>query len=218
MRKSLMLAAGVAVFLIKSASAQVVYNESWENSLDGWGIVNGANMTFGGFSTTTGVTEGNYSVILDSASGSGPSYGNQFASSASTALTLDLANASSVTLDVYTPGGDFGYFLQWDLTLNQQGTGGLGYQSVDNYNFQSTANGSESILTWTIPTSMQATLAANPTLATSVNLQIGGGYTSTSDAVYLDDFTITDVPEPSTMALCGLGMAGLVALRRRAAK
>jgi hypothetical protein len=211
-----MLAAGVAAFLLKNASAQVVYNESWENSLDGWGTVAGGNMTFGGFSTTTGVTEGSYSLVLDSASGSGPNYGNQFASAASTALTLDLANASSVTLDVYVPGGDFGYYLQWDLALNQQG--GLGYQSVDGYNYQASAIGSESVLTWTIPTSMQATLAANPTLATSVNLQIGGGFTSTSDAVYLDDFTITDVPEPSTMALCGLGMAGLVALRRRVAK
>jgi hypothetical protein len=65
---------------------------------------------------------------------------------------------------------------------------------------------------------MQATLAANPTLATSVNFQIGGGFTSSSDAVYLDDFTISQVPEPSTLSLCGLGLAaGAAFLRRRKA-
>jgi hypothetical protein len=213
MQKSLLLAAGAVAFLMQSAFGQVAYNESWENTSDGWSTI-GGNMISEGFSTTFGVTEGTYSLILGDASTatSGPNYAGQWGSTASTALTADLANATSVTLDVYVPSGDFGGFLQWDLALNG---GGLGYQSVDGYNYHESATiGSEAVLTWTIPTAMQATLAANPTLATSLNFQIGGGFTSAADAAYLDDLTIT-VPEPTTMALCGLGMAGLVALRRR---
>lgn len=214
MKISLFLVAGAAAFLVQSALGQVVYNESWENSLDGWGTT-GGNMTLGGFSSTLGVTEGAYSLILDGPSSGGPNYAAQLGSTASTALTADLANASSVTLDVYVPNGDFGYYLQWDLALNQNG--GLGYASVDSYSFQAVNIGSETQLTWTIPSAMRATLAANPTLGTSLNLQIGGGFTSPADAAYLDDLTITDAPEPTTMALCGLGMAGLALFRRRKA-
>ena len=208
----------VSMCLGLSAQAQtVLYNESWEDNNDGWGTVSGANMTLGGFSTTFGVTEGNYSLILDGPASGGPNYADQFASTASTALTAALANSSSVTLEVYVPAGDFGYYLQWDLALNQQG--GLGYASVDGYSYAQDATiGGETTLTWTIPASMQATLAANPTLATSVNFQIGGGFTSANDAVYLDDFTISQAPEPATLSLCGLGLAtGLTFLRRRKA-
>jgi hypothetical protein len=83
-----------------------LYNESWENSYDGWGVVSGANMSLGGFSTTLGVTEGSYSLILDGpatagSGGQGPNYADQFASSASTALTAALANASTVSLAMF---------------------------------------------------------------------------------------------------------------------
>ena len=216
--KTAALASIALAFALRNASAQfIAYNESWENSLDGWGTI-GGNMVINGFSTTNGVTEGSYSLALGDnaaaiAASTGPNYAGQIGSTASTALTLALANASSVTLDVYVPGGDFGYYLQWDLALNG---GGLGYQSVDSYSYsQSATIGGEKTLTWTIPTAMQATLAANPTIATSLNLQIGGGFSSGADAVYLDHLVITDTPEPGTMALFGLGALGLCKLARR---
>jgi hypothetical protein len=224
-KKIFPMAAGLSSIAValacQSASAQsVVYNESWENSSDGWGTI-GGNMVSGGFSATTGVTEGSYSLILDGpatagSGGGGPNYAGQWGSTASTALTADLANAISVTLNVYVPAGDFGYYLQWDLALNQ--SGGLGYQSVDGYSYsQSATIGGEKTLTWTIPSSMQATLAANPTLPTSLNFQIGGGFTSASDAVYLDQLEITDaaVPEPASIALLGMGAAALLKFARR---
>ena len=217
-----LLSIGMTAFLVQSAFAQtILYNESWENTQDGWGIVSGANMTLGGFSTTTGVTEGGYSLILDgpaaaNSSGNGPAYQAQLGSTASTQLTYALANASSITMNVYVPAGDFGYYLQWDLAIDQEGTGGLGYQSLDGYSYSQDANiGGEATLTWTVPNSFQATLAANPTLATSMVFQIGGGFTSASDAAYLDNLTITETPEPSTIALAGLGIAGWMAIRHR---
>ncbi|MGP8055124.1 MAG: PEP-CTERM sorting domain-containing protein, partial [Limisphaerales bacterium] len=213
---SLLFTGTLALAVVQSASAQ--YNESWENTVDGWGPI-GGNMVINGFSTTLGVTAGSYSLVLGDnaasiAASSGPNYAGQIGSTASTALTLDLANAASVTLDVYVPGGNFGYYLQWDLALNQNG--GLGYQSVDGYSYSQTANiGGEKTLTWTIPSAMQAILAANPTLPTSLNFQIGGGFSSANDAVYLDNLTITEVPEPTTLVLAGLGALGLLAIRRR---
>jgi hypothetical protein len=89
---------------------------------------------------------------------------------------------------------------------------------VDGYSYQSVTIGAETTLTWTIPTAMQATLAANPTLATSMTFQIGGGYSAGNETMYLDNLRIIDtVPEPSTIALIGLGAAGLLAIRRRKA-
>ena len=217
LNKIIVLSVGIASVLARNAAGQtVVYNESWENTLDGWGTI-GGNMTIGGFSSTLGVTEGSYSLILNGPGTTGPNYAGQIGSTASTALTLDLANASSVTLNVYVPPGNFGYYLQWDLALNQQG-GGLGYQSVDGYSYsQSATIGGEATLTWTIPAAIQTTLAANPTLPTSLNFQIGGGFTSASDAVYLDNLQITDnaVPEPGALALAGLGALAVLKFGRR---
>ncbi|HXR04820.1 MAG TPA: PEP-CTERM sorting domain-containing protein [Verrucomicrobiae bacterium] len=198
------LALGIAVSALQTATAQTILVNSWENSVEGWGTLE-ANWTSGGFSTTTGVTQGSYSWILNAAGS--PDYGAALGGTASTALTADLANAASVSVDVYATG--FSY-MQWDLTLNG---GGLGYQSTDGYTYsQSPVIGTESTLTFTIPSSFRATLAANPTIATSLNFQIGGGNPGT---VYLDNLVVTEVPEPASLALMGLGAVGLVLFRRR---
>ena len=210
MKKTLLSSSiGVAIFLAQNASAQSTLVNSWENSSEGWGMIS-TNWTSGGYSTTTGVTQGTYSWTLNA--GVSPDYGGAFGGTASTALTALLANAASVSVNVYATG--FSY-MQWDLTLNQQGTGGLGYQSTDGYTYsQSPVIGSESTLTFSIPGSFRTTLAANPTLATSLNFQIGGGNGGT---VFLDNLRITSVPEPTTLVLAGLGAIGWLAIRRRKA-
>ena len=216
MKHPLVVLLGASAFLVQSLSAQSVTNviNSWENSSEGWGT-DGANWSSGGFSTTTGVTQGTYSWILNAAGS--PGYGFAIGSTASTAITVDLANATAVKIDVLATG--FSY-QQWDLTLNSSAfTVPLGgsYQSADGYSFpQSPVIGTETTLTWTIPASMQAILAANPTMTTSLNFQIGGGNAGT---MYIDNLRIIDpatpAPEPATFAMMGAGVAGLLAFRRR---
>jgi hypothetical protein len=210
MKKALLfLTAGIASFLVQNASAQSVLANSWENSVEGWGSVEPTLWTSSGFSTTTGVTQGTYSWIL-TASG-GPDYGTAIGGTASTTLTAELANASSVSVNVLATG--FSY-MQWSLALNG---GGLGFTSVDGYSYsQSPTIGTESTLTWTISSALRTTLAANLTTPTSLNFLIGGGNPGT---IYMDNLTITElaVPEPTTLAIAGLGAVGLLAVRRRKA-
>jgi len=214
MKKHLAVLMGAGVLLIQSASAQTVnVIDSWENSTEGWGT-DGTIWTSGGFSTTTGVTLGTYSWILNASAS--PGYAFAFGGTATTAITADLANATAVQIDVLATG--FSY-QQWDLDLNSGAfTVALGgsYQSTDAYSFpQSPVIGTESTLTWTITPAMQALLAANPTATTSLNFQIGGGNAGT---MYLDNLRIVEaVPEPSVFALIGLGATGLLAMRRRKA-
>lgn len=206
--KNSLLALGMVCLSVQFAQAQSTLINSWENSVEGWGTLQ-ANWTSGGFSSTNGVTAGSYSWVLNAAAS--PDYGAALGGSASTSITELLASAApvvNVSVDVYATGFSF---LQWDLTLNQDG--GLGYASTDGYKYtQSPTIGSESTLTFSIPTDMRATLADNLTLPTSLNFQIGGGNGGT---VYLDNLVITAVPEPGALVLAGLGGAFLLFLLRR---
>ncbi|HEY1717577.1 MAG TPA: PEP-CTERM sorting domain-containing protein [Verrucomicrobiae bacterium] len=211
MKKTLLLSAGIAALLAQVASAQTVTNliNSWENSTEGWGSE--GTWSSGGFSTTTGVTQGTYSWILtDSAA---PDYSAALGGTASTSLTYDLAYSTAIEVDVLA-GSSFGY-QQWDLTLNNSV---FGYQSADGYSFpESPSLGSESTLTFTVSPTYLADLIANPTSTTSINFQIGGSAAGTME---IDNLRIIDtfpVPEPSTLALAGLSAAGMLAIRRRKA-
>jgi hypothetical protein len=165
---------------------------SWENSQDGWTILETNIWTTTGFSTTTGVTAGSYSWQLTASSG--PDYGAALQGPSSTALTAILANTASISIDVATPvSGCFGYYLQWDLVISQPG--GLGYVSVDNYSYSGDANiGGSNTLTWTISTNISAGLAANPLLPSYLVFQIGGGFSSgVTNTMYLDNLRATSL-------------------------
>src|SRR5208337_2370961 len=96
--------------------------------------------------------------------------------------TASLANAGSVSLDVLTTPGDFGWGMQWGLVVHQPG--GIGDVSVDGYTYsQSPVLGTQSTLTWAIPFAISSGLAAHPSLPTYLTFQIGGGGGGT---MYLD--------------------------------
>ena len=137
-------------------------------------------------------------------------------SSSSTSLTSLLAvPGQTVSIDVYTPSASFGYYMQWDLVVNNSDTG---YQSVDGYSYsQSPSIGSQSTLTFSIPAALQAILAtsSNPT---QLVYQIGGGYSAGNETFYVDNLRASlSVPEPASISLLGLGVSSLIglAIRRR---
>jgi hypothetical protein len=205
MKTVLFLSVVVAALLVQNVSAQLI--ESFENTLDAWNVVNG-NYT-AGFSTTTGVTDGSYSLSL--AGTTAPNYGQILDSPSTTLLTSELAGASALSFDVYTPGGAFGYYLQFDVDINNSDTG---YVSLDGYSYQGVNNGAESTVTVPISASLQSALAAssNPT---EIDIQAGGGFSAGNETFYLDNVRLTPAPEPATLALFSIGMVGVKLLRRR---
>lgn len=198
------LTVGILVSALQTASAALL--ESWENSLDNWAP--DSPYTYA-FSTTTGVTDGSYSLALTAASA--PNYGSGLYSDYRMSYTTALASASTLSLDVYAPAGSFGGYLQIQLWENNADTG---YNQIpDGSTYLSTTIGSETTLTWTIPTSISSVLATSSS-TTQIGFQLGGGAGGT---MYLDNVRTTAVPEPATLALAGLGMLGLLVFRRRKA-
>jgi hypothetical protein len=195
MKKHLLTSLGLAAVAALSAQAQSILVNSWENSLEGWGSLEG-NWTAGGFSTTTGVTAGAYSLQFNAASG--PDYGAALGGTYSANLTHLLANAASVSVDVVDTG--FSY-MQWDLVIDQpqSSTGfGLGYTSVDGYSYsQSPSGATQSTLTYTISPSIRQALQDNPTLPSRLVFQIGGG---NGGSVYMDNLRITPIANAATPA------------------
>jgi hypothetical protein len=186
-KRKILTMVGVLGLGISMAQSQTLLN-SWENSLEGWTIAEG-NWTTTGFNTGTGVTAGTYSWNLTAAGG--PDYGVALVGPSSTALTTQLLNAGSISLDVLTPvGGSFGFFQQWDLAVNQPG--GAGTISLDggNYSQSPAIGGPESTLTWTVSSSVRQALAAHPTLPVYLTFAIGGGGGGT---MYLDYLRINPV-------------------------
>lgn len=217
MKTQLILLFGVAGLLaVQNISAQSVLVNSWENSTEGWGVQQAAFQS-DGFSTTLGVTDGTYSWAIGATSANtstGPNYANMLGGTASVGNTALLANATSVSFDIYAPAGSFGGFLQFDLAYNNSI---LGYNSVNGYSYLGISpDGAEHTITFAITPALNASFAANPSSTTSFNIQIGGGFSSPATEVFnIDNLRVMEVPEPGTLALAGLGTAGLILFRRR---
>jgi len=124
--------------------------------------------------------------------------------------TSILGNSTSLSLDVYGPAGSFGGYLQFDVDLNNADAG---FTSIDGYGYPGISpDGTEHTITIAMPAAYAAALAAssNPT---QIAIQVGGGFTSGNETFYLDNLRV--VPEPSTFALLGVGILGLVGVARR---
>jgi len=196
------------VLLAQSVSAQLL--ESWEGSLDGWTVPQGASYFTYAPATKFGVTDGTYSAALIGAPSSQPNYGQMLLSPYEASWTAILGSSTSLSLDVYGPAGSFGGYLQFDVDVNNAD---IGYQSIDGYSYPGISpDGNEHTITIAIPASIAAGLAAssNPT---QIAIQVGGGFTSGNETMYLDNLRV--IPEPSAFALLGFGVLGLVGVARR---
>ncbi|HTS19291.1 MAG TPA: PEP-CTERM sorting domain-containing protein [Verrucomicrobiae bacterium] len=216
--KSITTLAGVAaILLVQSSFAQTVTIESWENTYDGWQVPspNDANAAFSpitsGFTTKAGVTDGSYSLGITGNGTGGPDYGQLLLSPYVAGWTPLLGSATSLSLDVYTPAASFGYYLQFDIDIDNADTG---FVSLDGYSYPATVIGSETTITVPVPAGVAATLAAssNPT---QIAIQVGGGFSPGNESMYLDNLRVAEVPEPSTFALIGLGLLGLLGIKSR---
>jgi hypothetical protein len=207
------LGIGVAMLLPTFASAQLI--ESWENTLDGWTFNPSYNTQAGftqGFSNTTGVTNGSYSLTVTSA-GPSPNYGQMLEGPTDYYNTVALANATDLLLDVDTTPAAFGYFLQFDIEINNADTG---FQSIDGYAYPSATIGSESTVTFPISPTISSELAAssNPT---QIDISIGGG--GGGGEMYLDNLRGNGppvvLPEPMSLGAMGAGSVLLMLRRHR---
>src|ERR1044071_9811168 len=121
MKKIILQIIGLLVLSISVAQSQILLN-SWENSTEGWSILETGSWTSNGFITGSGVTQGSYSWELTA---SGVDYGPTLQGPSSTNLTLLMANADHVNLDVKigTNAGTahFNWGIQIDVEVVQPG-------------------------------------------------------------------------------------------------
>src|SRR5215472_4629411 len=114
MKRHILMLMGVLGLGVTAAQAQTVMLNSWENSTEGWSILETSAWTSDGFSTSNGVTQGTYSWALTTPNN--PNYGNTLQGPSSTSLTALLAHAATLSMDVQvaTNAPAFGYGLQID--------------------------------------------------------------------------------------------------------
>ena len=205
---------GVLSFLaIGANTTKAALIESWEGGLDGWQVPSpgGTNTSYTAATVTTpGVTDGVDSLAVGSSTSTSPNYSQMLLSPFVASWTSLLAGASAVSLDVYTPPGSFGFFLQFDIDVNNADTG---FQSLDSFSYPSTTIGSETTITVPVSPTLQAEFAAssNPT---QFAIQIGGGSTTGNETMYLDNLRTVPAPEPASLGLLASGFLFLGRRRR----
>lgn len=204
------LSIGVAAGFLGMARlpAQTVLVESWENSLDGWQEVIGNTL---GLSTTTGVTAGSYSLAV---SRPFPGAGDFFLLGPSSIENTELlAGAGSLSLDIYAPPGTFGGYIQFDVSVFNSD---FGEPSIDGNLHQMVLPGTETTLNFSMSPAIAAELSASSS-PTRIIIQAFFPDSATGDTVYLDNLTVTIVPEPSVAAMLVVGLIGFTAAKHRRA-
>ena len=181
------LAPALAVFaLLCAGSARAQLIESFETGANGWTISpfgsQGGNFQING-NSPLGATDGLASLAIGPTAnnvGNGPNYSqllisdNNPASAYAMNMTSILANASDLKFDVFTPPGSFGCFLQFDVDINNSGTG---FVSLDGFSYQGTSIGNETTFDLPITPAIRSALAGSGS-GTTMIMQVGGGFTT----------------------------------------
>ncbi|MGW8181273.1 MAG: hypothetical protein ACWGQW_21290, partial [bacterium] len=179
---------------ISVAQSQTLLN-SWEDSLEGWSVIQTGTWTSDGFSTTEGVTEGSYSWQLTTTA---VDWGQTLQGPTSAELTLQMANAASLSMDITVDTNsppNFGWGFQIDLEVNQPG--GVGTLSVNDYFYEGIYNpqlgsGQANTITWPVLQAVRTALNAFPNLPCYLTLSVGGGGGGT---VYFDNLRLSMIPQ-----------------------
>jgi len=179
---------------ISTALSQTLIN-SWENSLEGWSILETGTWTSVGFSTTKGATQGSYSWQLTTTA---VDYNPTLQGPSSVNLARLMANAASVNMSIVigTNAPQFNWGIQIDLVVNQPG--GVGTMSVDGGNYMggvfggSLTDGSTNTLTWPVLQAVRTALDAYPNLPCYLTISVGGGG---GGAIFIDNLRVNLIPQ-----------------------
>ena len=211
--------AGVAIVVggfVATAPAQIIFNEDFDGGYSG---AFGTAQYFGGAPTS-------YANAVVS-SGGNPNGAWTEAMTTTTWSDYYAGQLQLMTVSGNTDPNAADYVLSFDAIGSQAGPIQLGLQSWQNNYF-----GGSQIINATLNDQLTAanqwqtftvnlgTIAgANPTGATwQLNFQLNSWQwsgPSNTDTLTVDNITLTAVPEPGSLALIGLGMAGLIMIRRR---
>ena len=169
---------------------------SWEDSYEGWTVVDTNNFAFAGTSQTQGVTAGLYSLAVQNTTGNylwnQDGTAPDFQGPSSTDLTELMSKATNVAVDVTVPvSGDLGWGCGFSVYLNQPG--GAGLMTISQWG-QWLPNGgplATTTLNFPVPASVNTALLNYPTLPCYLLFCTGGGGAGT---MYLDNLRVGLMP------------------------
>jgi hypothetical protein len=175
------------------SSASTTLLNSWENSLEGWSIIETGTWTSVGFVTSNN-TQGSYSWKLTSTA---VDYQDTLRGPSSGGLTLIMANAASVSLDIVIDpkAPHFNWGIQMDVAVNQPG--GMGEVSVTGNNYPgifggALTDGSTNTMTFPVSQAVRTALDSYPDLPCYLIIKVGGGDGGT---ICIDNLRVTSIPQ-----------------------
>lgn len=209
------LAAGVlAAGLIAGAHADPIFSESFDNVAglagSGWVLTN--------LSSPVGQSwfQGNDGIFAAQSGAANAYVGANFLSTTTQGGAIDnwlispeLSVGAGSTLTFYTQAADAGFLDQLEVRFSSgAGSDVSGFTTVlaTVGSGGSYPVGSWTAFTMTLPTAVTGRIAFHYTVADANNASYIG----------IDSVSVSAVPESSTLALLGLGLAGIAVARRRA--
>ena len=235
MKQILFLSVGVVAFLVQSASAQItLFSDNFESY-----PLSSTTTGAGGYEVINGVSGGPWQIQGGCGAGTititGGIDNNGFGGSQGLFADWNFASASQYTYAQYTTYGSVNApgagttLSQVQVSLDIYISGSEGSSSPVTVSFQNNsaswnftptlANGAYTPVTFTLDQATENGSAAfDPTQSSSFQVSTGAGNGfgfDNNNVLEFDNVLIQTVPEPTSLALMGLGVAGLALFRRR---